>query len=41
MKNIYTFYEINFWPYTVGKDYVLENSLFESVKLTKYFDPDK
>ena len=35
MGNIYIVYEIDFWPYTVGKDYVLENSLFGSVKLIK------
>ena len=28
-------YEINVWAFTVGKDFMLENSLFETIKLVK------
>ena len=33
--NIYIVYEINLWPFTVGKDFVLGNSLFGAIKFTK------
>ena len=39
--NIYIVYEINLWPFTVGKDFILENSLFEAAKFTKNADFDK
>ena len=39
--NIYVNYEINLWPFTVGKGFALRNSLFEVVKLTKNADLDK
>ena len=38
--NIYIFYELNLWLFTVGKDFALENSLFGAVKLTIDADPD-
>ena len=40
MVNIYIFYELNLWLFTVGKDFALENSLFGAVKLTIDADPD-
>ena len=39
MLNIYIFYEINLWPFSVGKYLTLGNSLFETVKLAKNADP--
>ena len=39
--NIYTVCEINMCLFTNGKDFVLENVLFEAVKLTKNTDHDK
>ena len=33
--NIYIFYEINLWPFTVEKGFALRNSLFGAVKLPK------
>ena len=33
--NILIVYQINLWPFTVGKDFALGNSLFGTVKLTK------
>ena len=41
MLNIYVVYEINLWPFNVGKDFALGNSLFGAVKLTKNTDLDK
>ena len=38
---IYTVYEMYLWPFTVGKDFTLVNSLFGTVKLTKNTDFDK
>ena len=40
MLNIYIIYDIQLWPFTVDKIFVLGNSLFGAVKLTKnaYFD---
>ena len=35
MVNLYIVYEINLWPYNIGTDFTLGNSLFEAVKLTK------
>ena len=35
MVNIYIEYKINLWPFPVGNDFTLENSLFEAIKLTK------
>ena len=39
MLNIYIFYEVNLWPFSVGKYLTLGNSLFETVKLAKNADP--
>ena len=39
--NIYFVYEINLWLFTIGQVFVLRNSLFGAVKLTKNADPDK
>ena len=36
--SIYIVYEINLWPFNVGKDFAVRNSLFGAVKLA---DPDK
>ena len=33
--NIYIVYEINIWPFNIGKDFLLRNSLFGAVKLAK------
>ena len=38
MVNLHNVYEINLWPYNIGTDFTLENSLFEAVKLTKNTD---
>ena len=38
MVNTYFVYHINLWPFTAGKDFMLENSLLGAVKLTKYVD---
>ena len=32
--NTYIVYEMNLWPFTVGKDFMIENSIFRAVKLT-------
>ena len=34
-------YETDLWPFTVGQDFMLGNSLFGAVKLTKNADSDK
>ena len=34
--NIYIIYEINLWPFNIGKDFVLGNSLFGSYRYTGY-----
>ena len=39
--NIYIVYEINLWPFNVGKFFMLVNSLLAIIKLTKDPDPDK
>ena len=39
--NIYFVYEINLWPFAVGKDFALGTSLFGTVKLTNNLDPEK
>ena len=39
--NICIVYEINLWPFMQHSDFMLENSLFGAVKLTKNADPDK
>ena len=39
--NIYIVYEINLWPYNVIRYFVLGNSFFGAVKLTKNFDKYK
>ena len=39
--NIYVNNEINLWPFTVDKFFVLRNSLFQAFKLTKNADLDK
>ena len=39
--NIYIVYEINLWPFTVGEDFILGNSLFGDIKLTPNTDPNK
>ena len=36
--NIYIVHVINLWPFNVGQDFTLENSLFEAVKLTSNAD---
>ena len=41
VMNFYIVSEINLWALIVGKDFVLGNSLFAVVKLTKYSNPDK
>ena len=41
MVNIYIVNEIHMSPFSVGKDFLLGNSLFGAVKLTKNADPDK
>ena len=41
MAKIYIAYEINLWPFTIGRDFSLGNSLYGSVKLTKNPDFDK
>ena len=41
MVSICFVYEINMWPFNVGKVFLLGNSLFGAVKLTKNADPDK
>ena len=41
MVSICVVYEINMWPFNVGKVFLLGNSLFGVVKLTKNADPDK
>ena len=41
MVNIYVNNEMNLWPFTVDKDFVLRNSLFQAFKLTKNADLDK
>ena len=33
--NIYIVYKINFWSFTWTTDFMLANSLFEAVKVTK------
>ena len=38
--NIYIVCEINFWPFTVGKDFTLGCSLFRAVDLTTSIDPE-
>ena len=35
MVNIYIVYDINLWPFTVNRDFVLGNSLFGAIKITK------
>ena len=39
--NICTFYNINLLPFSVGKDFILGNSLFGVVKLPENTDPEK
>ena len=39
--NIYIAYEKNLWPFTVGQDFTLQNSLFGAVQLTTNADPNK
>ena len=39
--NIYIVYKINLWPFTVGNNFELENSVFVAVKLTANADADK
>ena len=39
--NIFIFKKINLWPFNVTKDFVLGNSLFRVVKLSKNLDLDK
>ena len=39
--NIYIVFEIHLWPFNVGRDFALGNSLFGVVKLTKNVDSDK
>lgn len=39
--NIYIVCEINLWPFTLGQDFTLLNSLFGAVKLTTNADPGK
>ena len=38
---MYIDYEINLWPFTVGKDFTLRKSLFGIANLTKNDDFDK
>ena len=39
--NIYISYILNQWPRDLTRDFILDNCLFGSVKLTKNADPDK
>ena len=41
LVNIYIVFEIHLWPFNVGRDFVLGNSLFGVVKLAKNVDSDK
>lgn len=36
MVNIYIYYKVFLWPFIVEEDFVLGNSLFGALKLTKY-----
>ena len=41
VANIYTVYEINLCPFSVGKTFALENSTFGAIKVTENTDFDK
>ena len=40
MGNIFIVFEINLWPFNVGKDFALGNYLFGAYKLTKDTDSE-